>query len=45
MTFTYINRSHGKTISSTVSQVSRLVYVTFTYIISRSHGKTSLIVS
>ena len=42
MTFTYINKSHGKTISRTVSQVSRLVYMTFTYI-SRSHGKTSLI--
>ena len=44
MTFTYINRSHGKTISRTVSQVSRLliVYMTFTYI-SRSQGKTSLI--
>ena len=42
MTITYINRSHGKTISRTVSQVSRLVHMTFTYI-SRSHGKMSLI--
>ena len=42
MTFTYIKRSHGKTISLTVSQAPRLVYMTFTYI-SRSHGKTSLI--
>ena len=41
MTFTYINRSHGKTVSRTVSQVSRLVYMTFTYI-SRSQGNTSL---
>ena len=42
MTFTYVNRSHGKTISRTVSQVSRFVYVTFTYL-GRSHGKTSLV--
>ena len=40
MTPTYISRSHGKTISRTVSQVSRLVYMTFTYYINISHGKT-----
>ena len=39
MAFTYINRSHGKATSRTVSQVSRLVYMTFTHM-NRSHGKT-----
>ena len=38
---TTTSRSQGKTISRTVSQVSRLVYMAFTYI-NRSHGKTSL---